>query len=103
MKANVLRQRIELQEQTITQGALGQTVVWKPTRTLWGRRVPLETKTILQYQQLNTVATDRILLRGEVDITLGTHRLRHGDKVFRPQATATHYEGLTEVVVREEV
>lgn len=101
MLAGVLKQRVKLQEKTITQGALGQTIVWKPIQDLYARVMPLSVQAIAQFQQLDTSVTHKILLRGTVEINLGIHRLLHKTKTYQPKQSAKHYDGVTEVVVSE--
>lgn len=101
MIANTLKSKIQLQEKNISQGALGQTITWKPVQNLYGRRIPLDVRAIDQYQQLNTVVTDKYIFRGTVEINIGQHRLVHGARTFEPQSSAKHFDGVTEVVVKE--
>jgi len=105
MLANLLTSKVQLQQKTATQGALGQTVTWEPVQTIYARVVPLNVNALAQYQQLNTVVTHRIVLRGEVDIDLGEYRLLHGSKTYEPQVSAKHFKAdsttLTEVIVKE--
>lgn len=99
--ANTLRSKIQIQEKVITQGALGETVVWKPVQTIYGRRVPLSLNTVAQYQQLDTVVTDKFIFRGSVAIDLGKHRLLHGSKTYEPQSTSQELDGYTVIIVRK--
>jgi head-tail adaptor len=96
-----LKQRVQLQVKTATQTALGQTVTWKPVQDYWARVIPLDVRTIAQYQQLNTEVTHKIILRGTVTVSLGAHRVKHGAFTYQPQATAKHNANMTEVVVKE--
>jgi len=101
MLAGLIRQRVKLQEKTVVRGALGETVVWKPIQELYARVIPLDVRAIAQYMQLNTHVTHKVLLRGTVSINLGSHRLLHRDRIYQPQHSAKHYDGVTEVVVLE--
>ena len=101
MLASTLRSKVKLQEKTVTQGALGQAVVWKPIHEYHARVIPLDVRAIAQYMQLNTVVTHKIILRGTVSIDLGSHRLLHRGKAYEPQQSALHVDGHTEIVVRE--
>ena len=101
MIASTLKSRVQLQEKVTLQGALGQIIVWKLVQNLYARRIRLDVRAVAQYQQLGTVVTDRYLFRGTVDINLGKHRILHGPKTYEPQASAKHYDGVTEVIVRE--
>ncbi len=95
---NVLRSKVQLQEKVASQGALGQTVVWKPVQDLHARVIPLDVKTIADYMQLSTQVTHKVVLRGTVEVELGKHRFLYGSMVFEPQSSAKHYDGVTEVV-----
>jgi len=101
MLASTLRSKVKLQEKTVTQGALGQTVTWRPVHDYWAQVIPLDVKTVAQYMQFNTQVTHRIILRGAVEVDLGLHRLLHRDKTYQPQQSAKHVNGHTEIVVRE--
>lgn len=101
MLANTLKSKVQIQEKTITQGALGQTVVWKPVSNYFARVLPLDVRAIASYQQLNTVVTQKVLLRGIVTIELGKYRLLHGSKIYEPASSAKHLDKSTEIVVKE--
>lgn len=102
MISNILRGKVKLQQRVATQGALGQTVVWKPIYEYHARVISLDAITVRQYMQLNTQVSHKVVLRGTVDIDLGSHRFVHGGKTYLPQESAKHYSGVTEVMVREE-
>ncbi len=97
----LLRQRVQLQAKTAPNAALGQTVTWKPVSDHWGRVIPLDSRTIAQFQQLNTEVTHKIVLRGTVTVSLGAHRVKHGSLTYQPQATAKHNANMTELLVKE--
>lgn len=101
MLAGILKQKVKLQEKTVVQGALGQTVVWKPVQDLHARVIPLDVRAVAQYMQMDTVVSHKIILRGTIEINLGTHRLLHRDKTYEPSQSAKHYDNVTEVVVKE--
>jgi head-tail adaptor len=101
MKSGMLKQRVYIQQKDITQGALGQTITWKPVRDVYARVIPLKVQTIAQFQQLNTKVSHMIHMRGTVNIDLGDYRILHKDKVYEPRQSAKHFEDMTEVVVEE--
>lgn len=101
MLASILKHRMEIQEKTTTLGPMGDTITWDTVKTIWGRRIPLSVTTVAAYQQMNTVVTDKIIFRGTEGIELGKHRILYGSKTYEPQATAKHYDGVTEVIVSE--
>jgi len=45
--------------------------------------------------------THKIILRGAVEVNLGSHRLLHRGKAYEPQQSALHVDGHTEIVARE--
>ncbi len=97
----ILNQRVLLQEKTRTQTALGSTETWKPVSYYYARVIPLDVKTISAYQQLNTVVSHKILLRGNVTVELSKYRFRHGSKTYEPATSAKHLEDMTEILVLE--
>ena len=101
MLASVLRDRVQIQEKTITQGALGQTVVWKPALRMYAAVIPLDVKARAVYQQLHSEVTHKIIFRGSVDITLGNNRILHGSKTYEPVETAQEINHTTIVVCKE--
>ena len=101
MLSNILRDRVQIQIKDTIQGPLGETVVWTPVEKRYARVIPLDVKTVASYQQLNTVVTHKILLRGSVTIELGNYRLLHGSKTYEPASSAKHFEGVTEIIVKE--
>ncbi len=101
MLSSILKDRVIIQEGVATRTALGETVVWSSVETRYARVIPLDVRAVASYQQLNTVVTHKILLRGSVTIELGKHRLLHGPKIYEPQSSAKHIDGATEVVVKE--
>ena len=101
MLASMLRSKVKLQEKTITQGPLGQVVTWKPIHEYYARVIPLDVRTIAQFMQLNTQVTHKIILRGAVEVNLGSHRILYEDKTYQPQQSAKHVNGVTELIVLE--
>lgn len=101
MLPGALRQRVLLQEKSVTSGAMGSTVVWKPVGSYYARVIPLDVRTVAQYQQLGTQVTHKVLLRGTVEVNLGEHRMVHGDRTYQVSATGKHENGATEIMVVE--
>ena len=102
MLASTLKQRIQIQEKAIVQGALGQTVTWKFVKEIFGRYMLLDVRTIAAYQQLNTSISGKFILRGTVEIDIGKHRMLYGSSIYEPQVSAKHHDGVTEVLVVSE-
>ena len=101
MLASILRHRMEIQQKTTTLGPLGSTESWDTISTLWARKIPLSVTTIAAYQQMDTVVSHKILLRGTVELNLSEHRIVHGSKTYALTVAAKHYDGVTEVIVSE--
>jgi head-tail adaptor len=102
MLASALRQRVQIQERVVVRDALGQSITWKHVQDVYARVIPLDTKTVVAYQQQGTQVSHRVVMRGSIDIELGKHRLLHGAKIYEPSATARHADGATDLVVLEE-
>lgn len=101
MLSNILKDRVQLQEKTITQGALGQTVVWKPTLRMYAKVIPLDVQARAVYQQLNSYVTHEVIFRGSVDISLGDDRILHGSKTYEPIEPAMKTDYFTIVICKE--
>jgi len=101
MLASILKDRVQIQEKVITQTALGQTVIWKPTLRMYASVIPLDVKARAVYQQLNSYVSHKIILRGSVDITLGNNRILHGDKTYEPVEPSQEINHTTIVICKE--
>ena len=101
MLTNLFADRIQLQEKTVVQGALGQTLTWKPVQWKYAAVIPLSAEARAQYQQLNSVVTHKIILRGDVTITLGNYRMKHGAKIYEPAGPTQLIDGNTVIVCKE--
>ena len=101
MLSNILRSKVTLQKKTISQGPLGSTVTYIPVHEYYARVIPLDVRTIAQFMQLNTQVTHKIILRGAVEVNLGSHRILYEDKTYQPQQSAKHVNGVTELIVLE--
>jgi len=101
MLASMLRSKVKLQEKTIIQGPLGSTVTYIPVHEYYARVIPLDVEAAAQYMQLQTRVTHKIILRGTVEINLGSHRLLHKGKTYQPQQSAKHADGITEIIALE--
>ncbi len=84
MLSNILKDRIIIQKKTITLGDTGETVTWETVETRWGRVIPLDAKSRLAYQQVNSVVTDRIQFRRDVSINLSEYRFVKGSQYYEP-------------------
>jgi hypothetical protein len=101
LNTNIFRDRIKLQVKTITQGALGQTVVWKPVDDVPARVVALKAESRVAYQQLNSHVTHKVELRTGVTIALGTNRIIWRTKTLEPVEPPT-VAGDRQIVICQE-
>lgn len=84
MRTNLLRDRIQVQIRTVSEGALGQTVVWKPVQYIYGRVVPLDAKSVAAYQQLGSSVSHKIISARGVTLNLADYRFKHLNKTYAP-------------------
>jgi len=82
MLSNILKDRVQVQEKTTTQTATGETEVWKPVQWLSARVIPLDAKARAVYQQLQSHVTHKVVLSGNVSLSLGKTRLIWGAKTL---------------------
>jgi hypothetical protein len=99
MMPNILNRSVQIQEKIAAETSMGQTTTWRFVDNVFGCKIPLDVRTIASYQELKTVVSSKIVLRGSVDIQIGKHRILIGSEVFYPQSTAKHSGGYTEVFV----
>ena len=101
MISTVLKDKCSLYLKASTLSAKGEAVTWSLVGSYWCRRIPVSVATQSQYQQLNTVVTDRFIIAGTITIGLGTHKIVHNSITYEPQATARYYKNMTDVIVRQ--
>lgn len=102
MNANILKDRVQIQVRTVTMGATGETVVWKPVACKHARVIPLRAEARAAYQQLNSVVSHKIVFnKGAVDLTLGNDRILHGSKTYEPVEPTQDINNTTVVAVKE--
>ena len=101
MRVNLLSDRIQIQQRTATETALGSTVVWKPVQWRMGRVIPLSANARAQYQQLNTEVTHRIIFEKGITLNLADYRFKHLDKTYEPTQPPLTQEDNTVIVVKE--
>lgn len=102
MLATELKHKVTLVEKTLTQTALGQTVTRRPISDHYAAVIPLDVETITQYMQLHTEVSHRILLRGTVEVDMGTHEVLYQGQLYEPTVSATHHGQVTEVIAKEQ-
>ena len=101
MRTNLLNQRIQIQSRTVTEGAMGQTVVWAPVQTRYGRVIPLSAQARVEYQQLNTEVTHKIVFEKGITLNLADYRFKCLDKTYEPSQPPITLEENTAIVVSE--
>uniref|UniRef100_A0A6M3IPF3 Putative head-tail joining protein n=1 Tax=viral metagenome TaxID=1070528 RepID=A0A6M3IPF3_9ZZZZ len=101
MLANLLKARVQLVQKSITQGVLGQTVTYVPIQYKYAQVKPLSASARVQYQQLNSVVTHEVTLRGEVTVDLGEYQIKWKDKTLEPVGPTRLVNGNTIVAVKE--
>jgi len=101
MQVNLFKDRIQIQQKTVTQTATGQTVIWKPIQTKYGRKIPLDTKTRIQYQQLKSEVSHKMIFKDGVTLDLGTYRFYHGGNTYEPIDPPVSLANNTVILVKE--
>ena len=61
---------IQLQERTVTEGATGITETWRPVGYFYAKVIPLDVRTVADYQKLNTVVSHKILIKARLTLKL---------------------------------
>ena len=100
MLATELKKKVTLVERVATQTALGETVTYKPISDHYAAIIPLDVKAVSQYMQLHVEASHRILLRGTVEVSMGTHEILYQGQRYEPTTSAKHHGEVTEVIVK---
>lgn len=102
MLTNLMKDRVLLVEKTITQGALGQTVTYKPVQWKFAQVKPLNAQARLQYQQLgHSEVTHEVMFRGDVTVSLGNYQIKHGSLTLEPVNPPRLIDGNTIIPVKE--
>ena len=71
MKAGALRERITIEDKTVTQDGYGAEVItWSSVGTFWGAVEPLAGREFLEGRQLIAEVTTRIRLRYQPDVDI---------------------------------
>jgi len=66
---NIYKHRVRIQEKVASSGALGQTVVWKPTQIRYALVLLLDAKARAIYQQLRSEISHKVIFRGSVTLS----------------------------------
>jgi len=102
MRTNLFKDRIIIQAKTSTQTAMGETVAWTQVQTRFGRVVPVDAKARLQFQQLNSEVTHKIIMEGGVSLELATSRFMHGGHTYKPIGPSMALDNNTVIMVKED-
>ena len=103
MLANVLKDKVIIQERVATQTAGGETTVYKPTQERYARVIPLDAKARAVYMQMQSEVTHKVVMRGSVTLNLGKNRLLWGSKILEPVEPVQTLDDKTSVVMVKEV
>jgi head-tail adaptor len=101
MRANLYKDRIQVQQRTVTEGAMGSTIVWKPVQHRHGRVIPLTAQARAEYQQLNTQVTHKIIFEKGITLNLADYRFKHLSKTYEPTQPPITLQNNTVIVVKE--
>lgn len=101
MRTNLLKDRLQTQIRTVTESALGQTVVWKPVGYIYGRVVPLDAKSVTAYQQLGSSVSHKIISEKGVTLNLADYRFKHLDRTYTPAQPPITLADNTSIAVSE--
>ena len=86
MRTNLFKDRIQIQSRTVSEGALGQTVVWSPVQWRYGRVIPLSATARAEYQQIGSEAQYKVVLANDITINLADYRFKWGSKTLEPSS-----------------
>ncbi len=84
MISNMFKDKVQIIKKTKTLGATGESITYSPVETRWGRVIPLDAKTRLDYQQFNSIVTHNVVFRNSVSLTMGDYEFRWKDKTLTP-------------------
>ena len=98
---NILKDRVIIKVRTSTQTAMGETVNWTPVETRYARVVPLDAKSIAEYQQLKQEVTHKVMFRDPVTLGMGDNIILWKDKTFEPQGPIKDADNMNTILVKE--
>ena len=101
MLANVLKDRVIIQERIATQTALGETIVYKPTQERHARVIPLDAQARAVYMHWQPEVSHRVVMRGSVSLNKGLNRFKWGDKTLEPVGPVQELDNTTVVMAKE--
>lgn len=97
----MLKDRVQIQLRTATQIATGETVVWAPVETRHALVIPLDARARAIYMQMKSEVTHKVIMRGVVELNVGSNRLIWGSKTLEPVGPPQIVEDSTVVIVNE--
>ncbi|MDP2362818.1 MAG: head-tail adaptor protein [Ignavibacteria bacterium] len=101
MRANLLKDRIQIQQRTVTEGAIGSTLTWRPIQHRFGRVIPLSATARAEYQQLGSNVSHKIIFEKGITLNLADYRFKHLDKTYQPTEPPIVLDDNTAIVVKE--
>jgi len=99
--ANVLKDIVIIKIRTRTQTALGETINWTPIETRHARVISLDAKSIVEYMQLKSDVTHKIIFRDPVTIGVGDNLISWKDKTLEPQGPVQKIDDMNVILVKE--
>jgi len=83
MNTAVLKDRCRVLEEYRYSTALGEEILeWKVVGDYWTRRIPVDARMRLAYQQKNSIIDCRFVFNSGIDLRLGLHRIIHRGKTY---------------------
>lgn len=101
MLTNFKKDRVLIRTKTLTQGAMGETVTYKPAGYKYAVVRPVDAKIQAAYQQLGSVVTHEVTFSGEVTLAIDTNDIRWGSKTLTLTTPPKVINGNTIVGVSE--
>jgi hypothetical protein len=101
MQTNLFRDRIVIIEKFTTQTPTGKVVTRKPVETRYGLKIPLDSRAVLEYQQLKSEVTHKLVFNKAVTLNLAVNEFQHGGHVYQPFQPPQHLQGNTVILVKE--
>jgi hypothetical protein len=101
MLPNALKEKVLLRHKTRAQTSSGVTEAIIPVAYHYASVTPLSVQAIAQYQQLNSVVSHQVVMRGYITLNLGDYDFLWGSKTLTPAQPPKYIKGMTVVVVKE--
>ncbi len=101
MLTNFLKDKCTIQINEITYTALGNENNWSDGGEFYCRCIPIDVQTKTAYMQNNTTVTDKFIFAGELDLSIGNHRIIYKGKTYELVESAQHLENSTTVMTKE--